>query len=88
MRGLKKGHSKAPSLEHGFLTEIKIWSKGECVMKDVFQKADCTWLSDTQVNTLLPLVQCSFEEIIPVSQFPYQNGSEAFLCSLFPYSLM
>lgn len=50
---LRKQHSKAPSLEHSFHTEIKILSLVEYVIKDVVQQADCMWVSDTQGNTLV-----------------------------------
>lgn len=48
-----------------------------------FQKTDYTWMSNTQGHVLLPLVPWSFKEIIPVSQFPYENGSEAFFVLYF-----
>lgn len=49
-------YSKAPSLEHGFLTEIKIWSLVEYIITDVVQQADCMWVSHTQGNTSATLV--------------------------------
>lgn len=44
---LRKQYSKAPSLEHGFLAEIKIRSLVEYVIQNIVQQADCMWVSDT-----------------------------------------